>query len=106
MKTKFKTRFLAFIFLLAAPPLIAAQFVDNGDGTVTDMVNYLRWQKCSMGQNNDATCSGMATTALWQAALFYCGNLSLAGKPVGSRRLPNINELLSIVDFCRIQRHI
>jgi hypothetical protein len=36
-------------------------YTDNGDGTVTDNNTGLIWQKCSVGQTNDATCSGPAT---------------------------------------------
>lgn len=72
------------------------QYVDNGDGTVTDMSNDLRWQKCSRGLNNDGTCSGSATTSTWQAALTYCQTLPLAGR---TWRLPNQNELNSLVNI-------
>lgn len=71
-------------------------FTDNGDGTVNDSATNLVWQKCSRGQNNDATCSGGATTADWTTALNYCNSLGLAGK---IWRLPNVNELKSIVDY-------
>lgn len=69
---------------------------DNGDGTVTDQTNRLVWQKCSRGQTNNSTCSGAATFANWATALAYCQNLTLAGK---TWRLPNVNELRSIVDY-------
>lgn len=97
MKTKQrKIKPGAFIILmLTASPLVAAPFSDNGDGTVTDKATGLIWQKCSMGQNNDSSCTGSATTANWTTALSYCNNLTLAGK---TWRLPNVNELKSIVD--------
>jgi hypothetical protein len=66
-----------------------------GNGTITDNQTRLIWQKCSMGQNA-LDCSGSATGIPWVEALAYCENLNL-----GSRtdwRLPNINELKSIVD--------
>jgi hypothetical protein len=63
---------------------------------VTDTSTNLRWQKCSRGQNNDATCTGTATTATWQQALQYCNGLTLASK---SWRLPSFNELKSLVKF-------
>jgi hypothetical protein len=69
--------------------------VDNGDGTITDVTNNLVWQKCSRGFANDAVCSGAASSANWTAALAYCEGLSLASR---IWRLPNINELGSLVN--------
>ena len=85
-----------------AAPLLAIPYTDNGDGTVYDGRTGLVWQKCSMGQNNDTTCSGTATTATWAIALTYCNDLN-SYNAVGfashtTWRLPNINELKSIVD--------
>ena len=74
---------------------VARSYTDNGDGTVTDKATGLVWQKCSRGQNNDASCTGTATASNWSTAVSYCGSLTLAGK---TWRLPNINELKSIVD--------
>ncbi len=71
-------------------------FVDNGDGTVTDQVNGLLWQKCNMGETFSASCTGAATTSTWQAALSYCNGLTWAGR--NDWRLPSINELYSVVD--------
>jgi len=64
------------------------QFVDNGDGTVTDRSTGLMWQQ--------ATAPGKYT---WEQALSYCENLTLAGH--SDWRLPLINELESIVDLTR-----
>jgi hypothetical protein len=58
--------------------------VDNGDGTVTDTVSGLMWQ-----QDESRTMS-------WEEALDYCETLELAG--YDDWRLPNRNELQSIVD--------
>jgi uncharacterized protein DUF1566 len=83
-------------------------FADNGNGTITDNNTGLVWQKCSMGQNNDASCSGTVTTYNWyQASGAYdagynsstqnvCGSLALAG---GGWRLPGKKELTDIVDY-------
>lgn len=83
-------------------------FSDNGNGTVTDNNTGLVWQKCSVGQNNDSSCSGTAATYNWyQATGTYdasynsstqnvCGLLALAG---GGWRLPAKKELMSIVDY-------
>jgi hypothetical protein len=83
-------------------------YTDNGNGTVTDNNTGLVWQKCSVGQNNDATCSGTAAMYNWyQATGTYdasynpstqnvCGSLPLAG---GGWRVPSKKELTSIVDY-------
>jgi hypothetical protein len=70
-------------------------FTDNNDGTIKDNATGLIWQKCSQGQNNDATCSGSATTETWANALTYCSGLTLAGR---TWRLPTVNELGSLLD--------
>jgi hypothetical protein len=61
-------------------------FVDNLDGTVTDTDTGLMWQK--------DTALGTYT---WQQALSYCESLTLA--VYNDWRLPNRNELQSIVDY-------
>lgn len=70
-------------------------YIDNGDGTVTDTKNNLTWQKCSNGLSGAACASGSITGLTWQAALQYCKTLSFTGR---TWRLPNINELYSLVD--------
>ena len=75
-------------------------FVDNHDGTVTDLKTGLMWQKCTMGQsyNPDTNgCDGVASVHTWKSALDACESLELAG--FHDWRLPNRNELQSIVDY-------
>ncbi len=60
-------------------------FIDNTDGTVTDMNTGLMWQQ--------ATAPGTYT---WKQALAYCDNTTLAGHT--DWRLPTSKELHSIVD--------
>jgi len=62
-------------------------FVDNGDGTISHTKTGLMWQQ--------------AETALmtWEAALTYCESLNLANH--NDWRLPNRNELQSIVDYSK-----
>ncbi|NWF76199.1 MAG: DUF1566 domain-containing protein [Nitrospirae bacterium] len=84
-------------------------YTDNGNGTVTDNNTGLIWQKCSVGQNNDSTCSGSALTYNWyQASGTYhetynpfsqdvCGSLNLGGH--SDWRLPTKKELVTIVDY-------
>ncbi len=70
-------------------------FRDNGDGTVTDNGTGLVWQKCSAGQSGADCSTGTASQHTWENAVSYCNGLSVAGK---SWRLPNVNEVKSIVD--------
>lgn len=60
-------------------------YVDNNDGTITDHVTGLVWQKQD---------DGIFRT--WSDANTYCANLSLPGT---EWRLPAIFELISIVDY-------
>lgn len=64
------------------------QFIDNGDGTVSDKATGLMWQKAD---------DGIARN--WQEALACAENLEL-GKH-NDWRLPNAKELQSIVDYTR-----
>lgn len=84
---------------VSAGTVTTATYTDNGDGTVTDSVANLRWQKCSMGQTQNATCTGAATTANWSGALQYCDSLNLGSFANSSNwRLPNAGELRTIID--------
>ena len=65
--------------------LTTARFTDNGDGTITDNMTLLIWQKIHPSQ-----------TMTWEEALVYASGLSLAGK--SDWRLPNIKELQSLND--------
>ena len=76
------------LVVLCCLPAAAADFTDNGDGTVSDNETGLMWQ-----QRDDGTERN------WQEALDYCNCLSLAGH--NDWRLPNIKELESIVDITR-----
>lgn len=91
MYIKYKIIFLLFLSV----SLKGYPFTDNGDGSVSDTSTGLVWQKCSRGQNADSTCTGTATKTTWSLALLHCKNLN-----IGSRiwRLPNINELTSLVN--------
>ena len=64
------------------------QFVNNGNGTITDNATGLMWMQ------ND---NGAGLT--WENALIYAENLSYAG--YSDWRLPDTKELQSIVDYTR-----
>lgn len=91
-------RNLGWIVLLYCASLWGAPFTDNGNGTVTDSATGLVWQKCSYGQNT-TSCSGSASTLIWSSAITYCEGLTLGGR--SDWRLPNVNELRSIVDYTK-----
>jgi hypothetical protein len=63
-------------------------FVDNGDGTISDLATGLMWQQSDDGIARD-----------WENALTYAESLNLGGK--SDWRLPNAKELQSIVDYSR-----
>lgn len=72
------------IVLFSGLAVIAGDFTDNGDGTVTVAHTGLMWQQGEAGSMN------------WEDAFTYCEALSLAGYT--DWRLPNIEELKSITD--------
>jgi len=66
----------------------AMSFTDNGDGTITDDVTRLMWQKATPLDNFE-----------WAAASRRCAELVLAG--YSDWRLPSLIELISIADLDR-----
>jgi len=63
-------------------------FVDNGNGTVTDRATSLTWMKTDSGNGMD-----------WPSALQYAEDMDYAGYT--DWRLPNAKELQSLVDYTR-----
>ncbi|MDH4163516.1 MAG: DUF1566 domain-containing protein [Nitrospirota bacterium] len=66
----------------------APSFTDNVDGTITDSVTGLMWQKTDDG-----------TTLNWTSANSYCEGLVLPVGGYSDWRLPSRMELLTIVDY-------
>ena len=64
----------------------AASYTDNGDGTITDKVTALMWEKGSSGPY-----------ASWSQARAHCPTLTVGGYK--DWRLPTRIELLSLVDY-------
>lgn len=67
------------------PVTVPGHFDDQGNGTVTDLLTQLVWQR-----------SPAPDSMNWENALEYAENLSLAGS--NDWRLPNIKELQSLTD--------
>jgi hypothetical protein len=61
-------------------------FVDNGDGTITDNATGLMWAQDDSGEAID-----------WETALAYAEDATIGG--YDDWRLPNIKELQSIADY-------
>jgi len=75
------------IFLMVTTVVWAkpdSAYIDNGDGTVTDIETKLIWQQGPAGEMN------------WNGAMSYCSGLSLAGYK--DWRLPTLDELKTLVD--------
>jgi hypothetical protein len=78
----------------------APRFVDNANGTVTDNLTGLIWLK-------DANCFGTKTLA---QALTFANKLASGacglndGSTAGMWRLPNVNELSSMVDISQFMQ--
>lgn len=75
-------------------------FIDHGDGTVTHTKTGLMWMKCTLGKSGPNCENGSETEFNWQEALQAP---SIANKDKGIAgyndwRLPNKNELISIVE--------
>ena len=72
-------------------------FVDNSDGTISDLNTELMWLQddsgtFEAGSNNDGSMN-------WEETLEWAENLEFAG--YSDWRLPNAKELQSIVDYTR-----
>jgi len=78
-------------------------FVDNGDGTITDKNTGLMWLKYDSGYadfSDERTGYTKTDGSMnWEEALDFCENLAFAG--YSDWRLPDAKELHSIVDYSR-----
>lgn len=71
--------------------LIAERYLDNGDGTVTDITTKLTWRRCSVGQIwTGFACDGEAARFNWDDAMVLAKN---------GWRLPTVEELDRLV-YC------
>ena len=80
-------RFL--IVILGLSSLICADFSRSSEGVITDTNTHLEWQDDYSDNGN------LIKNGTWFQAINYCEALDLNGN---NWRLPNINELISLVD--------
>ncbi|MGR0482879.1 MAG: Lcl C-terminal domain-containing protein [Candidatus Electronema sp. V4] len=77
-----------------------SQLLDNGDGTVTDSKTGLMWKQCLEGVGGALCDAGLPSNFTWQEALKQPIIVNSGGGFAGYTdwRLPNIRELVSIVE--------
>jgi hypothetical protein len=90
---------IGWIGLFLCASLWGAPYTDNGNGTVTDSATGLIWQQCPPNLSTIG-CGGSMMTYTWVDAISYCEGLSLGGR--SDWRLPNVNELRSILDITKV----
>ncbi len=79
-------------------------FVLNSDGTATHQLTGLIWDRCALGQTWDSinsTCAGSIAPYTWEQAMQAVQNANNTNH-LGHNdwRLPNRNELSSIIEGC------
>lgn len=78
----------------------SSRFTVNGNGTATDKQTGLMWKQCLEGRSGESCYSGAPVNLGWDEALQVPAALNASGGFAGYTdwRLPNIKELLSIVE--------
>ncbi len=76
---------LLMLSLVIPRPSLASEYVDNGDGTVTDQASGLIWQQPHEHEQRT-----------WKQAVNYCNNLTLGDS--NNWRLPAVDELESLIN--------
>lgn len=80
-------------------PKSGSRFTDNGDGTVTDNASGLMWVKDPSQLGGVWGTPGVSSFMSWNNAIDNCLSLVYAGH--SDWRLPNIKELINLVDYGR-----
>ena len=78
---------------------------DSANGTVTDTRTGLMWDRCARGLSGVGCATGTASIFTWQAALNAAATIGTY-KGYNDWRLPNLKELRSLVEECRINPSI
>jgi hypothetical protein len=71
--------------------------VTSGERVVSDTTTALMWQGCPAGRSGSLCAFGAASSFTWENGVSYCERLVFAGND--DWRLPNIHELVSIVNY-------
>jgi hypothetical protein len=77
------------------------RFIDNGDGTLSDVEPDLTWMRCSLGQVwAGKTCTGTPVTYTWKSAQDAANKLNHEGGFANhvDWRVPQIRELATIAE--------
>lgn len=77
----------------------ASRFVDNADGTLTDLVTGLMWKRCPEGLSGPDCSQGAASKKVWGVAMKTARDSTYAG--YDDWRLPNMKEMQTLVDVAR-----
>ena len=80
------------LIMIGLSALLSADFTKSGN-IVTDNTTQLQWQDDALGSAMD-----------WQTAIGHCESLPLDG--YSDWRLPNLNELKSIIDRSKVDQAI
>ncbi len=77
-----------------------SRYIDNANGTVTDLYTGLMWQQCSAGRTGSNCATGALEKYSWGGALLYVVDLNATTGFANhfDWRLPNVKELFSLVD--------
>ena len=81
------------LILIGVSSIINAGGLNRSNGVVSDSATNLEWQ------DDYSDNGGTIKQTTWSDAISYCETLSLDGK--NDWRLPNLNELTSLVDYTK-----
>lgn len=95
--SNFQVRLIAGDY--AASRFEGSRFIDNSDGTLTDLVTGLMWKRCPEGLSG-ATCNqGTVSNKVWGVAMKTARDSTFAG--YDDWRLPNLKEMQTLVDVTK-----
>ena len=91
-------KLMIMLLILSLSAFASQKLTRDKNGIVTDPNTGLQWQDIYSESNNTANPNGrMRVEKTLKKAIQYCEDLNIAG--LSDWRLPNYNELFSLVDF-------